>query len=557
MGVLRVSGKARSVPARALTGLAAAGAVWACICSPAAAGPDAQETAARIDDLLRKELFETSTVPAPLSDDETFLRRVTLDLTGTIPTPEEIQTFLADPSPEKRNAKVRELLDRSAFGESWARYFRDVILYRRAEDRAVLVSEPLVEHLSDALNSGTGWDKVAREFITATGDVRENGATAIIMAQDGRTEETVAEISRIFLGVQIQCAQCHDHPYDRWSREQFHELAAFFPRVGVRAVREGDQRSFAVIAVDRKRPRKRRPNNDRVPTAEHHMPDLDDPAADGTLMTPSFFLTDAALPLGTRDADRRAALAEWITNNEWFAKALVNRVWAELVGEGFYEPVDDIGPDRAATAPKTLDFLAGAFGRSGYDVKWLFRTICASQAYQRESRPRRDSQRPAFVANVPQPLRGDQLFSAVLAALGVDEDDLLGRRARQQRGNARRYATGPRGTFNATFGYDPSDAREEVSSTIPQVLAMMNSPQFAGRVRARGPRSALALLIEEHRGDGEEIVRRLYLQSLSREPTEKEQATIAKYVREVGNRREAYEDVLWALINSAEFRYRR
>jgi hypothetical protein len=215
-----------------------------------------------------------------------------------------------------------------------------------------------------------------------------------------------------------------------------------------------------------------------------------------------------------------------------------------------------MGPDRTATVPKTAEYLATAFAKSGYDVKWLFRTICATEAYQRESRPRRGARGVAFAANVPQLLRGDQLFSTVLAALGVEEDDLLGRRGRQQLA-ARRYSGGPRGVFNVAFGYDPSDAREEISSTIPQVLALMNSPQFAGRVRARGPRSTLATLIDEHGRDDQAIIRQLYLQSLSREPIAEERTTIAQYVREVGSRREAYEDVLWALINSAEFRYRK
>jgi hypothetical protein len=520
------------------------------------AGPFAMETADRVDRLLAEEHFGSSADLAPPADDATFLRRITLDLAGDIPTPDELASFAADKSKGKRDAMVRELLHRPAFGQNWARYFRDVILYRRAEERALLVSQPLVEHLSEQLNANVGWDTIAREFITAQGDVRENGATAVIMAQDGRTEETVAEISRIFLGIQIQCAQCHDHPYDQWRREQFHELAAFFPRVGVRAVRDGQLRSFAVFAVDRERPR-RRPNNDRVPTLEHYMPDLNDPAAPGTLMTPQFFLTSAKLPLGTADAQRRNSLSDWITANEWFAIAMVNRVWAELVGEGFYEPVDDVGPDRTATAPKTIKFLAEKFAESDYDIKWLFRTVAATRAYQRQARPRRSSDEVAFAANVPQPLRGDQLFSSVLTALDVDESQLAARRARQAAGGGGRASGGQRGTFNITFGYDPSDRRDEFAASIPQVLAMMNSIPFSNRIHARGPRSPLTRLFDEHGNDDQSLIGALFVKCLSRAPTDEEQAAVLAFVGAAADRREAYEDVLWSLINSAEFRYRR
>ena len=174
-----------------------------------------------------------------------------LDIVGDIPTPEHVTAFLLDPAKDKRERVVRELLANPQYGQNWARYWRDVILSRRLEDRAAIVANPLVVALTEKFNENESWDKIAAEFITATGDVRENGATAIHMAQDGRTEETTAEMSRIFLGIQIQCCQCHDHPYDRWKREQFHELAAFFPRIAVRPVQSPTRRSFEVVADDR------------------------------------------------------------------------------------------------------------------------------------------------------------------------------------------------------------------------------------------------------------------------------------------------------------------
>jgi Protein of unknown function (DUF1553)/Protein of unknown function (DUF1549) len=353
--------------------------------------------------------------------------------------------------------------------------------------------------------------------------------------------------------VQIQCAQCHDHPYDRWKREQFHELAAFFPRIGVRPLQSATQRSFAVIANDR--PGRRRPgNNDNRPEPEHMMPDLDDPSALGTRMQPKFFLTSAELPYGSTDADRRETLGRWLTENEWFAKAAVNRMWAELVGEGFYEPIDDLGPDRKASAPQTIALLADKFRESGYDVKWLVETICATDAYQRASRPRRAAgEGLPFAANVPQPLRADQLFNAVASALDLDETPPGPRRGGGGMGGLNRNR-GMRGQFNDTFGYDPSDARDAIAGSIPQVLAMMNSPQVAGAAKAN--RGLVKRLLDEI-ADDEQLVVELYLQLLSREPSADELNTSMAYIDDLDQRQEAVEDLAWGLLNSAEFRHRR
>ncbi|MEX0611041.1 MAG: DUF1549 domain-containing protein, partial [Pirellulales bacterium] len=210
-------------------GLVAAGSAAA----PAIAKPSPSQTARQVDRLLAEEVFSADSELAPRVNDATFLRRVWLDIVGDIPTPEHVTAFLLDPAKDKRQRVVQELVANPQYGQNWARYWRDVILSRRLEDRAAIVANPLVVALREKLNDNQPWDEIAAEFITATGDVKENGATAILVAQDGRTEETTAEISRIFLGIQIQCCQCHDHPYDQWKREQFHELAAFFPRIAV------------------------------------------------------------------------------------------------------------------------------------------------------------------------------------------------------------------------------------------------------------------------------------------------------------------------------------
>jgi hypothetical protein len=482
------------------------------------------------------------------------LRRVWLDLVGDIPTPEHVTAFVLDPDPAKRERVVRELLNDPQFGQNWARYWRDVILYRRIEERSQIVANPVTVKLTEQFNANKPWDEIAAQFITAKGDVREDGATAVIIAQEGRTEETTAEMARIFLGVQIQCAQCHDHPYDRWKREQFHELAAFFPRIGVRPIQTPTRRSFEVVTNDRPGGRRRPQNNRPIPEPEHFMPDMEDPAAQGTKMQPKFFLTSAELDYGTTDADRRGQLADWFTDNPWFATAYVNRIWGELVGEGFYEPIDDIGPDRTANAPKAVDFLSKQFARSGYDVKWLMRTITATEAYQRESRPRREAEGTPFTSNVAQRLRGDQLYNAILTALDAPENDGSAGRRRPM-GGGYRFQSTPRNTFNAVFGYDPSEPRDSITPSITQALAMMNTVQI-NQAATANRRTALGKLVEEIEDD-EELVTELYLRCLSREPTEKELSAALAYRDSIDNHQQAAEDLFWALLNSSEFTHRR
>jgi hypothetical protein len=248
-----------------------------------------------------------------------------------------------------------------------------------------------------------------------------------------------------------------------------------------------------------------------------------------------------------------------MTENPWFATAFVNRIWSELVGEGFYEPIDDIGPDRTPSAPKTVEFLSRSFAENGYDVKWLFRVICSTDAYQRESRPRRETDGTPFAATIAQPLRSDQLFNAILTAAEVDESAQINGRGRRRPDKGMnpygRNAT-VRQAFEVAFGFDPSDPRETITSSIPQALAMMNSARINLAVRAIGNETVLGRLLEEIDDDGA-LVDELYLRTLSRPPTKDELKTARLYFRTSKNRTAVAEDLFWALLNSSEFSHRR
>jgi hypothetical protein len=515
-------------------------------------------TAAKVDSLLRQEVPFAKAAPQKIGD-ELFLRRISLDIIGRLPTPEEVTAFVLEPASDKRAKIVTGLLADSRYGQNWARYWRDVIMYRKTEERnQFLAGIPLEPYLADSFNTNKPWSQIATEFITAKGGANEHGECGLIVAQQGQPEEITGEVSRIFLGVQMQCAQCHDHPTDRWKREQFHQLAAFFPRVASQPSRQGKGTGvlpeITVTATDSERTfGGRRPMNVRAfGTLEHHMSDPKNPDSKGTLMQPVFFATGDFLLNGTPDADRRGALAKSITakDNPYFAQAFVNRLWSELTGEGFCEPVDDMGPDRTPTAPKTLDYLAAQFAASNYDIKWLFSTIMATDMYQLPSAPRRDASQPPMQHNVAQRLRADQVFDNLLLVLEATEPPSpLGGKG----GPGGRFA-GPRRQFTTAFGYDPSTRRDEIQSSIPQALNLMHSPMVTGALRGTG-NTMLARKLAAIKDDSA-LVQELYLHVLGREASQSELTTCLQYAKQVSNRPEAFEDILWTLLNTAEFLHR-
>ena len=509
---------------------------------------DPEQVAQQIDRLIARELWQDNDVkPTPTVDDLSFMRRATFDIVGRPPTPGEIRRFSESKSPRKRLSLVERLLADKSYGDNWAEYWCDVVMYRRSEDRALAARRPMKEKLTADFNSSRGWNEIATEFITATGDVRENGATALIFAQQARPEETAAEISRIFMGIQIQCAQCHDHPFDDWKREQFHELAAFFPRTGSRPRKSGDIRSYVIIGVNQQ-PRRRRGNNNRyVPQLEHYMSDLDDPTARGTKTQPVFFVTGQELPYGTTDAERRQQLADWIVSptNPWFAAAMVNRIWTELIGAGFYDTVDDLGTDREHRAEKTLAMLTDRFVASGHDMKWLLHTIMATETYQRECRSNDPEEEITFSHTYSRRLRGDQLIRAIKQAIGFPQMRQLAQRS----GRA-----GSQAAFSQLFGFDPSVPRVEVNSTVPQALALMNSPMIENLIGSR--RGVVQELLRDYPTDSE-LVDQIYIQCFSRWPSRGEIGIAKRHIRSADSREEGASDLMWALVNSTEFLFRK
>lgn len=586
-----------------------------------AEGRPAADVAGQLDKLIDSEIRKAGAEPAARCNDEDFLRRVTIDLSGGTPKAADVTLFGLDQTAGKRATTVQRLLDSPEFAANWARYWRDVIFMNATEPRSRLMQREFETWMAQQIQENRPWSETVTTLLTATGPVLENGATALYFAHAAEPEEVASEASRIFLGIQIQCANCHDHPTDQWKREQFHGLAAFFPRVQMRIERPDNGRlEFSIVSLQPRGGRngRRGPNieelrenpapliamldrdgdkqvsleeakrgpgggqlferlmqigdadkNGKISAAEfkalppqmeqagrgseeHFMPDLANPKSKGKEMTPKFFLSEESLATGVADQERRAAISRMFTakDNPWFAKAMVNRIWFELLGESFVTPVDDMGPERAANSPEVLDLLAAEFTKTGYDVKWLFQTIALTEAYQREVKARSaDKPLPLFAAAVPSRLRSDELFGSLVRVLGVEDDS--GRQANRPGGLGRGGDQSPRGQFHNLFAFNPSATPDEMIGTIPQALFFMNSPQIAGRLNGAG-QTPLGDLLRRFK-DNDDVISELYLLVHARQPTNKELAICHDYLKSVPNRTEAFEDLFWGLVNSAEF----
>jgi len=582
-----------------------------------AAPPTASQIAAEVDRLIAQELEQAKAAVAPLANDEDFLRRVSFDIVGQPPAPQDVTLFGLNPDPEKRAKLIDQLLESPEYGRNWARYWRDVLFLNATNMRARIGQATFENWLADELNQNRKWDQIVTNLLTATGDVTQNGATALFLAHDAEPAEVAAEASRIFLGIQIQCANCHDHPSDVWKRQQFHELAAYFPRVAVRPImQDGQQRGFEVVSVnlpaggprgggadmlrenpermvslyDRNRDGKitkkeveesqfagpltrifdlllqngdtdkdgaltvdefkkmPAPPMQRRGSSEYFMPDLKNPASRGTPIDPRFFVDQSSPGAGQTDMERRYAAAKAFTNpdNPWFARAIINRVWSELLGEGFYMPVDDLGPTRTARFPQVLDAIAEGFVANGYDVKWLVRTVANTQTYQRQVRPKPVSEGALpFASQTPTRLRADQLFNAIVKVLGfVDRapPGMPGLYGRQ---------FGARAAFDAVFTFDPSTPQEDITGNVQQSLVMMNDPNLRPGLLGTG-NTRLAQILRTQTDD-QDAISEVYLLTLSREPSDRELKLCQAHLRDTGNRIEAFEDLLWSLVNSSEF----
>lgn len=461
-----------------------------------------------VDELDRQLKFLLALPPdrlAPPVDDEQYARRVHLDLTGRLPTPEASAAFIADADPAKRAKLVDRLLETEEFSRHWAKYWREVVFHNSTANRRRVDPQALEDWFAEQFSKKVGWDRIVCELISATpkqkkGDRNEfgqdYGPNNFVLACNNDPGEIASQTARIFMGISIQCAECHDHPFDQWKREQFHEMAAFFA------------------------------------PGKYMMPDMDEPAKK-TEVKARFLLGERPAPELKPDALRVAVAAYLAYNpdNYWFARAFVNRVWSEMLGDGFY-PVDGLGPDKECVHPQLLNRLGTVFRYQDFNIRWVFRTIASSQAYQRSSRAV-DAQKELFSAVRPARLRSDQVVNVVEHVAG----DVAPKLER---------------TLSETFATDPSASQESLEGSLQQSLLLMNSqPLHAALAKSRLRAEARQI------SDPDEAIEHLYRGVLARKPTADERMRSRRYLDRAANRGEAIDDLLWALVNSTEFMTRR
>ena len=498
--------------------------LFAALAVHSAWGDEAAALAELIDRQIDAGLTAEGVKRVPAADDAEFVRRIYLDLHGVVPSAEQAARFIDDDSPQKRDRLIDELLASERFGEHLGDVWRRRLISPQVNEQR-MQSDRFAQWLADRFNANDGWDQIVTDLLTATGKIDENPQVTYLI--EGRFPLGVTDLtdlsSRYFLGVRLNCAQCHDHPFVDWKREDYWGMAAFFAQMQM----PGRPKKVYELGV------KDDPN---MTLAKLNGGD----AIDGFLAQPPTFLGN--LKHEPQDGQtHRAALAEWITSrdNPYFAKAAVNRMWWHFFGRGIVTPVDDMHSGNAPSHPELLELLCQQFVDSGFDLKFLCRAITSSRTYQQTSRPgdKADDEARLFARMSIKVLSAEQLYDSLVAILGSP--------AKTPTINVR---LGARYEFCQAFAGDGDGEPTRYERGIPHVLRLMNSPQFAGRSI-----SALASRLHSSERTSGEVVEDLFLTILSRRPTADEIEASRHELNDSDSPQTAYRDLAWALLMSSEF----
>lgn len=488
---------------------------------------------AQVDEALKAAWQRETITPAPGVDDAGFLRRVSLDLTGMLPKPEQVTSFVANRSSDKRAKLIDELLASDDYAARWADYW-DAILMGRLTREAFIDKSGFHQWLKSEFAANTRWNDFATKLITAEGyntNRRPKGATddpKDIATRHNpavnwflRYFQSIPELSgataKVFLGVQIQCAQCHDHKTEKWKQTDFNQFTAFYTRTWP-AYYDKAIAAVGTLRVELKDRPIAPPANEKF---QQYFGSYQPYAA----TTPRFL---AGAELG-RFKSRRAELAKWITSkdNPWFAKAFVNRMWAELLGKGFVEPIDDFRDSNPPLVPEALDALAKDFAGSGFDVKHLLRTICLTEAYQRACVTGAHSQdAPKLWAAYPvKALDVEPLFATILQATGAEP--LLDKATK---GKVEVIRAAWVRQFVTQMGTDDMAEVADAETTISKTLASLNGTLMNGTSRAVEG-LALTAILKQSKTDDDRLDQ-LYLRTLSRLPSDSERSAWSAFLKE-------------------------
>ena len=481
-----------------------------------------------IDQHVAAKWKKLNLLPSDRSDDATFMRRATLDVTGKLPTADEAREFLSNKATDKRTALIDSLLQRPEYADYFALQWADLLRV----DQEVLGTKSAYmfdSWLRQTFRDNMPYDQFVRELITAQGGSNRNSATNFYKAFPKPNDLTIA-VSQVFLGVRLECARCHHHPYEHWGQDDFFGMSAFFPRVKQKKAADGGAVLFITDRGDVKHPKTNAVVAPKVLLGEP----LDVPVTE----------------------DRRLQLAEWMTSpdNSFVARTMANRVWTHFMGRGLVEPIDDMRATNPATNELLLDSLAAEFVKHKFDVKQLMRSIMTSDVYQLSSLPNSTNVRDTrnYSRTYRKRLSAEVLLDAVCDVTGEPSEFAgvpHGTRAVQLWNN--RLPSSFLDVFGRPQRKSVCECERLSETSLGQVLHLMNAPVVNDKISS--PTSYAATLSKSDLSP-QQIITELYLTALSRFPTEQElTTTVSVYSAPESTRRSATEDVLWALINTAEF----
>ena len=506
-----------------------------------------------IDRHIFAKLRTLHLLPSELCPDHVFLRRVYLDVLGVLPTPEEVREFLTDARPDKRARLIDRVLERPEFADFWALKWSDLL---RNEEKALDRKGVQAFHqwIRDSIAQGKPLNEFAREVIAARGSTY--GEPAANYYRSLRDPYSRAEATaQVFLGIRLQCAKCHNHPFDHWTQNDYHGLAAFFARVQYRILENNKRDRLDTHEFD----------GEQIVWFDRES-ELKHPKT-GENVRPLFL--GAPTPALAADADRLQALADWVArpDNPFFARAQVNRVWYHLLGRGIVEPNDDFRASNPPANGPLLDALAQDFAAHRFDLKHLIRTILNSRTYQL-SAAANDTNRDDeanFSHALVRPLQAEVLLDALSQVTGVPVQFTgypLGVRAGQLPGVRVSLSRGDRPTegerFLKQFGKPDRlltcECERSTDTTLGQAFQLITGELLNQMLAEKDNR--LGRRLAAGKSDAA-IIEELYLAALGRPPTERERRSAGGVVEKSKDRRAALEDVLWGLVNAKEFLLRR
>lgn len=480
-----------------------------------------------VDQLVGKKLHQLRIYPSGLCTDEEFLRRVTIDITGQMPTEEEYNSFINDKAPQKRQELVDRLLERKEFSEIWAMKFAQLLMIKSTNQVSYKSAFLYNQWLTDKFAKNVPIDEMVRELLGATGGTFSNPATNYYQIERD-TLKRAENAAQVFMGIRTQCAQCHNHPFDRWTQNDYYSFAAFFCQTGTKNAEDYREK----IIYDR-----------RSGEVKH--------VVTGQVMAPKFLGGEQP---DTKGKDRRAVLAEWLTrpDNPYFGTSIANRVWAHFMGVGIVDPVDDVRVSNPATNPELFNTLGVKLAEYKFDFRQLVRDICNSKAYQRSATPndsnKSDTRNYAYatVRRVP----AEMLLDCIGQVTNTKEKFRglpLGARAVQ-------IADGGTSTyFLTTFGRAPRntvcDCEASTDPSLSQALHLLNGSATNAKITQ-------GKVVDELLKDNapvDKALDRLYVRCLCRYPTEAERKELLASIEKAPSPKEGMEDVFWALLNSQEF----